>query len=96
MSTKFRISDASPTDSVELFDQVVGHTDEIVNACWKILLCYFLDNELSGEQKTCFVRICLIALHENEIKVVPLTSDGTSSNFTMMKNLGCNFHYVDN
>lgn len=43
------------------------------------------------KKKTNLINQCLISLHEINFKIISLTFDGTATNFTALKTLGCNF-----
>lgn len=63
-----------------------------INGHWKLPIGYFLINGLSGMERSNIVKQCLSTVHATGVVVVSLTFDGTASNFTMAKLLGCVFN----
>lgn len=45
-------------------------------------------------QKSNLIKECLEAVHETGLRILSLTCDGTFTNFSVFKNLGCNFNDV--
>ncbi|CAH0558624.1 unnamed protein product [Brassicogethes aeneus] len=70
---------------------VVCHTGH-----WKIPIGYFFIVSLSAKEKANLIRESLIRLHEIGVIITSVTSDGPSTNFAMMKELGCIFDNVHN
>lgn len=63
-----------------------------LNQNWKIPIAYYFINGISAEQKKNLLLRCISAVHEYNIKVVAVTFDGLSTNFTMARLLGANFN----
>lgn len=63
-----------------------------INSVWKIPIAYYLVKEMSSEEKSNLVTECLKALHETVLKIISVTCDGTPTNFSVFKHLGCNFN----
>ena len=57
---------------------------------WKIPLSYFLIDGLQGTERANLVHICLRKLHAVGVRVVSLTFDGCSANYSMASQLGVN------
>lgn len=62
-----------------------------LNEKWKVPIAYFLMHGICAEKKANLINQCLISLHEINFKIISLTFDGTATNFTALKTLGCNF-----
>lgn len=65
-----------------------------INGGWKIPIAYYLIKGLSADEISNLVTECFKAVHETDMKIVSLTYDKTSTNFSVFKNLGCNFSDV--
>ena len=59
-----------------------------LNDNWKVPCGYFLIEGLTGLERANLVTVCLKRLHDTGVKVVSLTCDGPSCNFSMMRELG--------
>lgn len=66
-----------------------------VNESWKIPIAYFLISSMNGEERANLVRESLIRLHEVGVRVVSLTCDGPSQNFSMIRELGAKLDIMD-
>lgn len=60
---------------------------------WKLPIAYFFISSLNGAEKANIVRESLSQIN---VTVVSVTCDGAPANFTMFKQLGCDFNQVDN
>ncbi|XP_072758714.1 uncharacterized protein [Anoplolepis gracilipes] len=61
-----------------------------MNAAWKVPVGYFLINGITAYQKNNLIMHCICLLHDTGVRVVGLTFDGTTTNFTTAKKLQCN------
>lgn len=59
----------------------------------KILIEYFVLTGVSALEKANLMLKCLQFIHETMVKIVSLTSDGTSINFVMCKKFGAFLDY---
>ena len=59
-----------------------------INGKWKIPICTYFINDLSGQEKKNIVHDVLTALDGTGVTVVGLTSDAPKSNFTIYNLLG--------
>ena len=66
-----------------------------INESWKIPIAYFLINSMTGAERANVIRESLFRLHEIGVRVVSLTCDGPSQNFTMIRELGANLDIID-
>lgn len=62
-----------------------------LNAPWAEPLGFFPIRSMNGDQKANFTKLCILKLMLCGVKVVGVTCDGASENFTAFKILGCNF-----
>lgn len=76
-------------DAVGIAKEVLVFMVVAINEAWKIPVGYFLTKGCSSGQKACLVKNCLQLLEECGVLVISLTFDGTSTNFSMCKTLGC-------
>lgn len=79
-------------DSLEVANECLVLLLTCINGSWKLPVGYFFIRALSGEQKAVLVKICIHKCEEVGIKVVSLTCDGPSANFSMFSALGCDFN----
>ncbi|XP_049964309.1 uncharacterized protein LOC126484758 [Schistocerca serialis cubense] len=63
-----------------------------INASWKLPVGYFLTAGITGEQKAEIVKECIELANSSGVKVVSLTCDGSASNLSMARCLGCNLN----
>lgn len=61
-----------------------------LNGAWKIPVGYFLGNGIKADQKANLIQQCLCLLHETGVRVIALTCDGATVNFTALSELKCN------
>lgn len=61
-----------------------------LNQNWKIPIAYYFINGISAEEKKNLLLNCISAVHEHNIKVVAVTFDDLTTNFTMARLLGAN------
>ncbi|GBO05547.1 DNA transposase THAP9 [Araneus ventricosus] len=87
--------DETDDDSLPLAKEAFVLLLVCINSHWKLPIGYFLSNGLSSTQKQTLIKHCLSLLHQNNVNVVSLTFDGLSNNFSMAKQLGCNFDDVN-
>lgn len=66
-----------------------------INESWKIPIAYFLINSMTGAERANIIRESLVRLHEIGVRVVSLTCDGPSQNFTMISELGAHLDIMD-
>ena len=59
-----------------------------INKSWKVPLGYFFIDGLTGQERANLVRIAIERLSQVGAKIVSLTSDGPSSHFSMLSELG--------
>ncbi|XP_049764597.1 uncharacterized protein LOC126092911 [Schistocerca cancellata] len=64
----------------------------VINASWKLPVGYFLTAGITGEQKAKIVKQCIDLANSSGVKVVSLTCDGSASNLSMARCLGCNLN----
>ena len=62
-----------------------------LNDHWKIPIGYVFTNALTGKEKANIVTEALIFLHDADIKIVSITSDGPPSNLAVAKHLGASY-----
>lgn len=60
-----------------------------INRSWKIPLGYFAINYMDATQKSNLIKLCIKNLLETGVEIVGLTVDGSFTNLTSIKNLGC-------
>ena len=58
---------------------------------WKCPVGYFLANKMSSKTQAQLVRIALNMAAEAGLRVWSVTTDGTTVNISMFRELGCNF-----
>ena len=58
---------------------------------WKCPVGYFLTNKCNSEIQTSLLKNCLSLAADHGLRVWSVTCDGTSTNVTMLKSLGCKF-----
>ncbi|GBM59935.1 DNA transposase THAP9 [Araneus ventricosus] len=87
--------DETDDDSLPLAKEAFVLLFVCINSHWKLPIGYFLSNGLSSTQKQMLIKHCVSLLHQNNVNVVSLTFDGLSNNFSMAKQLGCNFDDVN-
>jgi len=63
-----------------------------INESWKLPIGYFLCNNLSSVQKAELVKQALNLLQKIKVNIVSLTFDGSPTNLTMSKILGCDLN----
>lgn len=63
-----------------------------MNGAWKIPIGYFIANGVTAEQKCSLILQTISSLHEAGVKVSALTFDGTRTNLSAVKKLGCNLN----
>lgn len=61
-----------------------------INASWKLPVGYFLTAGITGEQKAELVKQCIDLANSSGVQVVSVTCDGSASNLSMARCLGCN------
>lgn len=60
-----------------------------INASWKLPVGYFLTGGINGEQKAHLVQQCISIANSSGVQVVSLTCDGSATNLSMARCLGC-------
>jgi len=80
------------SDSLEVAKECFVFMLVGVNEHWKLPIGYFLVSKLNSSQKVELVRHALALLHDTGVRVISLTFDGCSSNYTMAHALGCNYN----
>lgn len=70
---------------------VVAH-----NSSWKIPIAYFFIKSLTGKEKANIINEAIYRLHEINVNITSITSDGPSVNFQMFKELGCDLSDLEN
>ena len=63
-----------------------------LNQNWKIPIAYYFINDISAEEKKNLLLNCISVVQEYNIKVVAVTFDELTTNFTMARLLGANFN----
>ena len=58
---------------------------------WKCPVGYFLTNKCNSEIQTSLLKNCLSLAADHGLRVWSVTCDGTSTNLTLLKSLGCKF-----
>ena len=58
---------------------------------WKCPVGYFLTNNCNSEIQTSLLKNCLSLAADHRLRVWCVTCDGTLTNLTMLKSLGCKF-----
>ncbi|KMQ87535.1 thap domain-containing protein 9-like protein [Lasius niger] len=66
-----------------------------INGHFKTPVAYYLVHNLSGQERMNLINECLFALHEHNIHVVSITSDGAASNISMVEGLGAKIRGQD-
>ena len=66
-----------------------------INESWKIPIAYFMISSLTGAERANIIRESLSHLHAIGVKVVSLTCDGPSQNFTMIQELGAKINITN-
>lgn len=61
---------------------------------FKCPIAYFLTNKTSGLVQAQLLKVALIKLHEVGVTIRSLTCDGTVTNFSSLKKLGCDFDFA--
>lgn len=79
------------SDYVLLAREVLIFCVICINENWKVPIAYYLINDINAEKKANLINQCLTSLHEINFKIISLTFDGTATNTTALKTLGCNF-----
>lgn len=67
-----------------------------INGHWKMPVAYFLIHNLNGQERANIVVEALCRLHEVGAKVVSITCDGPTVNFSMLTALGCVVRDISN
>lgn len=62
-----------------------------LNQSWKVPIGYFFIHSMNAEQKAELVKQCIYLLLDCKITITNLTFDGSSTNLSMARILGCNF-----
>ena len=58
---------------------------------WKCPVGYFLTNNCNSEIQRSLLKNCLSLAADHGLRVWSFTCDGTSTNLTILKSLGCKF-----
>ena len=58
---------------------------------WKCPVGHFLTNKSNSEIQTSLLKNCLSLAADHGLRIWSVTCDGTSTNLTMLKSLGCKF-----
>lgn len=65
-----------------------------INSAWKIPIAYYFVKGLASKEKSNLLIECFKALHDTGLKIISVTCDGTPTNFSVLKLLGCDFNNV--
>lgn len=75
-------------DSTDVATEALVFMVVSLDSHWKIPCGYFLINGMTGKERANVVKLCLTKLAEAGARIVSLTCDGLSCNFSMFKDLG--------
>lgn len=77
------------SDGALLAKEVLVFCVVCLNENWKLPVAYYLINGINAEKKANLIVQCLTSLHEIDFRIISLTFDGTTTNLTALKTLGC-------
>lgn len=81
-------ANAEPNDTSLEAEHALVFLGTCINMHFKIPVAYYFISGLSGKERANLLKQCLIVLHENNIKIISVTTDGTSVNISMFEQLG--------
>lgn len=90
------VGDHLDSDNLPVAKDALVFMVTALNASWKIPVGYFLTNGVNGDQRSALLQNCVHLLLQCKVQIVSVTFDGCPANFAMAKNLGAQFHDVNN